>query len=142
MYAVLQAPLSIVLKMTGITKPKFLVLQTQAGGMSANDVVVYAELFYTPEAGAERCQRSQLASVRQGRQRLFRYQALGAAVRAATRHPLITRRVGGGKVARLPAAYEAGRQCPWISADSDLEAPWDLGEPVPVLRVKPLTCEN
>ena len=47
MHAVIQAPGSIVLRLTGITKPKYLVLQTEARGMSADDVVVYAETFYS-----------------------------------------------------------------------------------------------
>jgi hypothetical protein len=40
-------PLSVVLRVTGFTKPKYLVLQTQARGVSAEEVVVYAETFYT-----------------------------------------------------------------------------------------------
>ena len=40
-------PLSVMLKATGIVKPKYLVLQTQTRGESAEEVVVYAELFFT-----------------------------------------------------------------------------------------------
>ena len=43
-------PLSVVLKVTGITKPKYLVIQTQARGVSAEPVIVYADVFYTRSA--------------------------------------------------------------------------------------------
>jgi hypothetical protein len=40
-------PMSVMLKLTGIVKPKYLVIQTQASTMSAEEVVVYAETFYS-----------------------------------------------------------------------------------------------
>jgi hypothetical protein len=45
MHAALQIPVSLVLKATGVAKPKYLVVQIELHGVMNTPTVVYAELF-------------------------------------------------------------------------------------------------
>jgi hypothetical protein len=52
-----------VLKLTGIFKPRYLVLQTEVRGMSNTPTIVYAKLFYS-RAQAEKAEKQADARIR------------------------------------------------------------------------------